>query len=307
MVDLELAGAFAPVVTPFDADLAPDFPRFLAHCQWLLDNGAGLAPFGTNSEANSLAVEERIELLDRLVDATPDPRRILPGTGCCSLSETVALTRHAVSRGCAGVLMLPPFFYKGVTDDGLYAHYARVIESVGDSRLRLYLYHIPAVSGVPITLTLIERLLRDFPVAVAGVKDSSGDWNNLAAMLDAFPGFGIFPASESLVSRAAPLGARGCISATVNINPSVISRLCRDWRSEQGAELQTRADAVRKVVQSYPMIAALKEVLATHRNDHAWRRMRPPLTPLCAEQKQALHARLTECGFALSGVVAGVA
>ncbi len=301
MVDHELTGAFAPVVTPFHADLTPDAPRFLAHCEWLLSHGVGLAPFGTNSEANSLGVGERMALLDHLVEHGLDVRRMLPGTGCCSLPETVALTRHAVARGCAGVLMLPPFFYKGIADDGLYDYYARVIEQVGDTRLRLYLYHIPALSGVPITLPVIERLIRDFPQTVVGIKDSSGDWNNLSAMLDAFPGFGIFPASESLVSRASARGAKGCISATVNINPQLIGRLCREWSSADGAALQAQADAVRTIVQSFPMIPALKAVLASHRDDRAWAQLRPPLSALTSEQHARLHAALAACGFALPG------
>jgi len=301
MVDQALTGAFAPVVTPFHADLTPDAPRFLAHCEWLLSHGVGLAPFGTNSEANSLGTQERIALLDHLIDAGLDTRRMLPGTGCCSLPETVTLTRHAVERGCAGVLMLPPFFYKGITDDGLYSYYARVIDAVADARLRLYLYHIPALSGVPITLPVIERLIRDFPGIVVGIKDSSGDWQNLSAMLDAFPGFGIFPASESLVSRASAKGAKGCISATVNINPAVIGQLCRDWSAENGPALQAQADAVRSVVQSFPMIPALKAVLASQRDDAAWAQLRPPLSKLSDAQHTALHAQLAACGFALPG------
>lgn len=300
MVDQALTGAFAPVVTPFQADLTPD-ARFLAHCAWLLSHGVGLAPFGTNSEANSLGTQERMALLDHLIDAGLDPRRMLPGTGCCALPETVALTRHAVARGCAGVLMLPPFFYKGITDDGLYSYYARVIDAVADDRLRLYLYHIPALSGVPITLPVIERLIRDFPNTVVGIKDSSGDWQNLSAMLDAFPGFGIFPASESLVSRASAKGAKGCISATVNINPAVIGQLCREWSGDNGPALQAQADAVRSVVQSFPMIPALKAVLASQRDDAAWAQLRPPLSALSEAQHAALHAQLAACGFALPG------
>lgn len=226
---------------------------------------------------------------------------MLPGTGCCALPETVALTRHAVARGCAGVLMLPPFFYKGITDDGLYSYYARVIDAVADDRLRLYLYHIPALSGVPITLPVIERLIRDFPNTVVGIKDSSGDWQNLSAMLDAFPGFGIFPASESLVSRASAKGAKGCISATVNINPAVIGQLCREWSGDNGPALQAQADAVRSVVQSFPMIPALKAVLASQRDDAAWAQLRPPLSALSEAQHAALHAQLAACGFALPG------
>src|SRR3712207_2565131 len=149
-----LRGVLAPVVTPFARDLRPDAERFIAHCRWLLSQNCGLAAFGTNSEANSLAVEERIALLEALLAAGLDPARMMPGTGCCALTDTVRLTAHAVTAGCAGVLMLPPFYYKDVSDDGLFRSFAEVIERVGDSRLRVYLYHIPPVAVVGITTKL---------------------------------------------------------------------------------------------------------------------------------------------------------
>jgi 4-hydroxy-tetrahydrodipicolinate synthase len=160
-------------------------------CKWLVANNVGLAAFGTNSEANSLTVDERIELLEKLVEGGIDPARMMPGTGCCALGDSVRLTAHAVKLGCAGVLMLPPFYYKGVSDDGLFRNFAEVIERVGDARLQIYLYHIPPVSQVAISLPLIERLLKAYPENIAGVKDSSGDWKNTKAMLDAFAAEGI--------------------------------------------------------------------------------------------------------------------
>src|SRR5215470_17563521 len=138
-----LQGVLAPVVTPFRADLSPDPERFIAHCRWLLSQHTGLAVFGTNSEANSQSASERMELLEALIAAGLDPVRMMPGTGCCALSDTVRLTAHAVQLGCAGALMLPPFYYKGVSDDGLFRSFAEVIERVGEARLRVYLYHIP--------------------------------------------------------------------------------------------------------------------------------------------------------------------
>lgn len=299
MVNDVLTGAFAPVVTPFLSDGRPDVDRFIAHCRWLLAQGAGLAPFGTNSEANSMSALERMALLDALIDAGVPPARMLPGTGACSAPEAAQLSRHAVQRGCAGVLMLPPFFYKGISDDGLYAFYAEVIARIADPRLRLYLYHIPALSGVPISHGVIERLLRDFPGIVVGIKDSSGDWDNLRTMLERFPELAIFPASESFISRTRPLGARGCISATVNINPGPISRLVEQWNRPEGQVLQADVDRVRQIAQARPMIAALKEVLAEGLGEPGWRRVRAPLVGLAPEAAQALHAELAEAGFKL--------
>jgi 4-hydroxy-tetrahydrodipicolinate synthase len=300
MVTTGLTGAFAPVITPFFADGSVDALRFIAHSRWLLEQGAGLAPFGTNSEANSLSTAERQSLLDALLDAGLPAARMLPGTGACSAPEAAALSRHAIARGCAGVLMLPPFFYKGVSDDGLYGYYADVIQRIADPRLRLYLYHIPALSGVPITHSVIERLLRDFSGTVVGIKDSSGDWDNLRGMLERFTSLEIFPASESFISRTRPMGARGCISATVNINPGRISRLVNEWNQPQGPALQAEVDAVRRIVQAHPMIPALKAIVAQGLNDPEWARVRTPLTRLSAHQSDALRQALQEAGFTLT-------
>lgn len=299
MTSTRLTGAFAPAVTPFKADLSPDPDLFLSHCRWLQRQGAGLAVFGTNSEANSLSVAERTTLLDHLIGHGVDPRRMLPGTGCCALPDTVTLTRHATRHGCAGVLVLPPFFYKGVSDDGLFDYYAELIERVALPELRVYLYHIPAFSGVPVSLRLIERLSARFPQQIAGVKDSSGDWANLEAMLCTFPHLSIFPASESLLARAMPLGAAGCISASVNINPAAIAAMCDNWHAPDAAHTQAELDAIRRIVQAFPMIAALKWILAHYHGDHRWQRLRPPLCALTARQQDALQARLRDAGFAM--------
>jgi len=186
LMSKRIRGVLAPVVTPFKADLSPDSQRFIAHCKWLLSQNCGLAVFGTNSEANSLSMEERATLLDELVAAGINASRMMPGTGCCSIVETVKLTVQAVEHGCAGVLMLPPFYYKDVSEEGLYRYFSEVVQRVGDARLKIYLYHIPPVAVVGITTRLVERLLGAYPSAIAGMKDSSGDWNNTKIFLDAF-------------------------------------------------------------------------------------------------------------------------
>src|SRR5690606_15074736 len=154
------SGVLAPVITPFLENLAPDAKRLTAHCRWLSSQGVGLALFGTNSEGNSLSVAEKMELLDRLIEAGIEPARMMPGTGCSALTDSVELTRHAVTSGCGGVLMLPPFYYKGVSDEGLFRSYSEVIERIGSRDLRIYLYHIPPVSQVGISVDLVERLVK---------------------------------------------------------------------------------------------------------------------------------------------------
>jgi len=299
-----IRGVLSPVVTPFRADLGPDPERFIRHCRWLLSQNVGLAVFGTNSEANSLSVDERIELLDRLVEAGLDPARMMPGTGCCALPDTVRLTTHAMKAGCAGVLMLPPFYYKGVSEDGLFRSFAEVIERVGDRRLRVYLYHIPPVAQVAITLGLIERLRKAYPDNVAGIKDSSGDWANTKAVLDAFgtSGFDVFPGSETFLLAAMREGAVGCISATANVNPGPIARLHATWQAADADAQQKRLDEIRSIMQGYVMIPALKAAIAHHGHDPAWATVRPPLVALTAAQAADLVAKLEAAHFQMPGL-----
>jgi 4-hydroxy-tetrahydrodipicolinate synthase len=299
-----ISGVLSPVVTPFGADLAPDPERFVRQCRWLLSQNVGLAVFGTNSEANSLSVDERIELLDRLVAAGIDPARMMPGTGCCALTDSARLTAHAMKLGCAGVLMLPPFYYKGVSDDGLYRSFAEVIERVGDARLCVYLYHIPPVSQVAITLGLVERLLKAYPAQTAGMKDSSGDWNNTKAFLDAFArsGFDVFAGSENFLLRNMQNGGRGCISATANVHPAPIAQLYDTWRAAAAPAQQARLDEIRAVFSKFPMIPALKAAIAHYGHDAAWGTVRPPLVALTPEQSTALTAELDAKHFTMPGL-----
>jgi 4-hydroxy-tetrahydrodipicolinate synthase len=298
-----LSGVLCPVITPFNADLSPNPDKLIRQCQWLLSQDVGLAVFGTNSEANSLSVEEKIALLDRLVDAGIDVARMMPGTGCCALPDTVRLTAHAVGLGCAGTLMLPPFYYKGVDDDGLYASYSEVIERVGNDKLRIYLYHIPPISQVGISIDLIERLLKSYPETVVGIKDSSGDWANTSAMLEKrWDNFRIFAGSENFLLRTMQDGGAGCISATANINPAAIHNLFATWQSEGAAEAQAQLDAVREIVQGYPMIPALKAIVANFSGDPTWDAVRPPLVSLGSEQKKSLLESLEQHGFDMPGL-----
>lgn len=299
-----ITGVLSPVVTPFKADLSPDPDRFARQCRWLLSQNVGLAVFGTNSEANSLSVDERIQLLDGLVEAGLDAGRMMPGTGCCALTDSVRLTAHAVKLGCAGVLMLPPFYYKGVSDDGLFRSFAEVIERVGEARLRVYLYHIPPVAQVPITLGLVERLLKAYPVQVAGMKDSSGDWSNTRAFLDAFArsGFDVFAGSETFLLRNMRHGGTGCISATANVNPGPIARLYDSWQGSDADAQQARVDEIRGVFQKFPMIPALKAAIAHYGKDPSWAAVRPPLVALTPEQARALTTELDHTEFAMPGL-----
>jgi 4-hydroxy-tetrahydrodipicolinate synthase len=299
-----MRGVLSPVVTPFDADLRPDGERLARHCRWLLDNDVGLAVFGTNSEANSMSVAEKAALLELLVERGLPPSRMMPGTGCCALSDSVELTRLAVSLGCGGVLMLPPFYYKGVSDEGLFRSYSEIIQRVGDARLRIYPYHIPPVAQVPISMGLIERLLKDYPGTIAGVKDSSGEWDNTRTMLEQFQpeGFDVFAGSETFLLQVLRAGGAGCISATANVNPGAIARLADTWEQSDADAQQAALDAVRAIFQGYVMIPALKAAVAHYGAAPDWRRLRPPLVALDDAEQAALVRALDVAGFTMPGL-----
>ena len=300
------SGVLVPVLTPYDDDLAPDTARFVAHSQALLEEGAdGLAIFGTTSEGNALSLGEKLALLEELVGSGVAAARLMPGTGCCALSDTVELTSRAVRLGCGGVLLLPPFYYKAVDDDGLFAYTAEVIERVGDPRLKVYLYHIPPVAQVGWSLPLIERLAAAYPETVVGIKDSSGDWSNTQAVLEALPGFGTFVGSEALLLDNMKGGGVGCITATANVAVATIRAVYEAWRSEkgqsqEGQRLNDEMVALRRTIQSYPMIPALKEIMAQRNGDPAWRRIRPPLAALSPEQAAGLTRDLARLAFPLA-------
>ena len=290
-------GVVAPMLTPFDSDGNPDLTRFCDHAAWLLSEGCtGLAPFGTTGEANSLGLDERVSLLDGLLDAGIDPKRLLPGTGCCSIPDSVRLTQHAVRSGCGDVLMLPPFYYKApiASDEGLYRYFADVIERVGDTRLKIYLYHIPPMAQVGFSLDLIGRLIDAYPETVVGLKDSSGDWQNTKAIIDNFSDFTVFAGSEVFLLDTLRAGGAGCITATGNVNAREIRRVYDNWQSTEADELQAAITAARKAIQAFPVIPMMKALLALTRSDPAWRNVRPPFLPIDEAVARTLRNELAE-------------
>ena len=293
-------GVLVPVLTPFTRSGDPDAGRFISFCRWLLDQGAGgLSIFGTTSEANSMSGAERMALLDRLVEAGVPAQKLMPGTGACSVTEAAALARHAVEHGCGGVLMLPPFYYKGVSDDGIFAFVSGVIDKVASPALRIYLYHIPPVAQVGFSLDLVGRLITAYPKTVVGLKDSSGDWSNTAALLERYPGFAVFPGSEVFLLDGLRKGAAGCITASGNVNVPGIRKVYENWQGPQADALQAEITTLRKALQAYPMVPALKRIVAHFHNDPDWAAVRPPLVPLDPAQSAALIADLAKLGFSL--------
>ena len=303
IADEKFSGVLTPVLTPFKKDLKPDVNRFIKQCQWLLSQNVSLAVFGTNSEANSLAVHEKISLLNSLVEAGINPDSMMPGTGCCSLTESIELTSQAINLGCKGALMLPPFYYKEVSDEGIFRSYSEIIQKIGSEKLKIYLYHIPQVSGVGLSINLIDRLVNEYPKVIAGIKDSSGDWENIKNILDRqWDDFRVFAGTESILLKTLQAGGAGCISATANINPKAIYNLYKNWVSDQAEELQIKLNEIRNLMESYPMIPALKSVVAYYSKHKEWNIVRPPLVSLKKDSQEELLQKLSNFGFNIPGL-----
>ncbi len=299
-----LPAILSPVITPFTADGSPDAKKLLKQCQWLEANGVGQAIFGTNSESNSMSARQKMSTLTALVEGGLNPAHMMPGTGASSVDAAVSMTRHALQYKCAGVLMLPPFYYKDITDDGLFAFFSEVVQKVGDAGLQIYIYNIPPVTKINLSLSLLERLTKEYPKTIIGMKDSSGDWAYTESVIKllAPSGFRVYAGSEVFLMRTLRAGGVGCISATANVNPKAIAELAAHWRESDADQRQTALDQVRSIFAQYQMIAGMKTAVAHYSNDPEWLRVRPPLMQLSADQQAKLLAELKKINFSMPGL-----
>ena len=299
-----LPAVLSPVLTPFKADGSPDSQKLLKQCKWLDANGVGQAIFGTNSEANSISDPQKMSTLTALIEGGLNPEHMMPGTGATSIDATVTMTRHAVDHHCAGVLMLPPFYYKDITDDGLFAYFSEVIQKVGNAALQIYIYNIPPVTKINLSLSLLERLAKEYPKTVVGMKDSSGDWAYTESVIKllAPSGFRVYAGSEIFLMRTLRAGGVGCISATANVNPKAIAELTAHWRESNADERQADLDKLRAIFAQYQMIAGMKTAVAHYSKDPEWLRVRPPLMQLTADQQAKLLSELQKANFSMPGL-----
>ena len=285
-----LLALLAPILTPFNDDSSVATDLFVAHAKRLLNQGcAGLAPFGTTGEALSVGIDERTASISNLIDGGIDPTKMIPGTGLSNVPDTARLSRACLDMGCAAVMTLPPFYYKNVTDDGIYRHFEQLISAIGPDA-RIYLYHIPPIAIVGIPPSLATRLKSDFPEQIVGIKDSSGDWENTRALLG-IEGMNVYPGSELPLLDALELGANGCISATANINARNIVRVIGRYERgdiEDARALHDPVKRFRSLIQDYDPIPAQKRLLAIATADARWANVRPPLTAMPEETGREL-------------------
>jgi 4-hydroxy-tetrahydrodipicolinate synthase len=284
----------AAVLTPMDDDGAANPGLLAEHCRRLIEAGcSGIVLLGTTGEANSFTLAERQALLEAVLEAGLAADAFIVGTGCCAIEDSAMLTRHALSLGVSRALMLPPFYYKGVSDAGVFAAYARVFERVNDERLRAYIYRIPQMIGVDFGIDLVEALHAAFPSIVAGIKDSSGKWEDTEALCRRLgSAIDVFVGNETLLMRALEAGAAGCVTATANVNARAIVELFHSRERGDAATLERSVAATRAAFEGFGLIPALKVSVAQTTGVRAWRNVRPPLLALTDAQERDLFKRL---------------
>jgi len=298
MKDALFGGVNAAVLTAMKPDLSPDPDRMAAHAKWLLANGCnGLGIMGTTGEANSFGLHERKAILEGLIARGIPASVMMPGTGCASLTDTVELTLHAKAQGCRGVLVLPPFYYKAPSDDGLFAYFSEVVNRVGGG-IAIYLYHFPQQSAVPFSLDLLARLLKAFPGVIKGVKDSSGVYANMKAMADNFAkdGFEVYSGSDEFLQQMLADGGAGCITAASNANSHWGGIVYAKRTGPEADKAQAMLTATRKAATSVALIPGLREIIARSTGDDGWRTIRPPHLKLDKAQADAIWAAWQAAG-----------
>jgi len=289
-------GLWCATLTPLTPAGELDPSRMASHALALLGNGVdGVAPFGTTGEGPSFSVHERRSGLDALLRGGVPPRQIVVGTGCASATDTLALTRHALQSGVTRCLILPPFFYKNVTDEAVYAFYAALIDRVADPRLRVYVYHIPQFSGVGVWPDVVRRLADAFPGVVAGVKDSAADWNNTARLLERVPHLDLLVGHEPHLPQLMRGGGAGTICGIANVYPDLVrALLARDV----APPAEGRMTQFRNVLSRFPFLPAFKAIRAAQTGDAGWNVLRTPWLSLTNAAREDLIADLRAAGFA---------
>jgi len=277
-----LSGVIAAIATPVQEDGAPDLTRAVKLARFLLENGCdGLNVLGTTGEATSFSVAERLSVMNAYKENGLPLERLMVGTGAAATSDAIALTKAAQELGFGGALVLPPFYYKGVPDDGLVAYVDALVRA---TRIPIYLYNYPAMSGIQWHVALLERLLKTYSSGIAGLKDSSGDMTYARAAAALSSSFAVFPSTEAALLEARRGDFAGCISATANLNADLCAHAWRDG----DADALEAAVAIRKLFEGKPLVSGVKALLAHIHSDPALTRMKPPLASFSAADRAAV-------------------
>lgn len=287
MTTSKLQGVIAAIATAVDDKGEPDCARSTALARFLLANGCdGLNVLGTTGEATSFSLEQRKRVMSAYAEAGLPLDRLMVGTGAASVADAVALTRHAAELGFAGALLLPPFYYKGVPDDGLFAYLEIIVRATAAEPIPIYLYHFPAQSGLPWHVKLVGRLVASFGTRIVGLKDSSGDMAYAREATKVAPGFKVFPSTEAVLMEARAGAFAGCISATANLNADLCARAWRDG----DADALAAAVSIRKLFDGKQLVPGVKALIAHIHDDAGWARVQPPLSAFSASDEAAVSS-----------------
>jgi len=290
-------GVYAASITPVDATGNPSGERLIEHCHWLMQQGVtGVAPLGTTGEGNSLPLAFRLSVPGLFREAGFSSNKVIFGTGSCAAGDAIVATKAVIDAGFTNALVLPPFYYKNVTEDGVFNYFDQLINTVNSDALRVYLYHFPQLSMTPFTVALIKRLKGAFGPVIAGLKDSSGDFAGTLEFVKAADDFDVFPGSEAVLIEGLANGCTGSISATSNASALLTAKTFNANGTAQAAELQETLTAVRLAISNYPLSPALKQIVAWRRGDDSWRTVLPPNIGLNDSQQQELHDALMAFG-----------
>ena len=287
-------GVIAASVTPLTSEYNIDHAALAAHCHWLLANGNnGICLMGTTGEASSFGIDERMKALESVVEAGVPPEKLIVGTGCCALTDTIRLTQHATALNVGGVLVLPPFYYKQISENGLIAYFSALIDATRSERLRIYLYHFPKMTGVPFSVSLVKRLVGIYPDTIVGMKDSGGDWENMKTMSEAVPGFKLYAGTEKYLLDIIRIGGAGCISATTNLTGNLAADVYAAKDSVTADALQEKLTKARLAFEGLSFISGVKHVLAQQQPHVGWLNIRPPNSRLTSAEAADLESRLS--------------
>ena len=295
----KISGVFSAALTPIKQDLSINQDLYLRHCQYLMRQGHdGIAIFGTTGEANSFSIQEKKNNLEYLLSNRIDPKILIPGTGSSSLKDAIDMTKHAVDHKVRAVLLLPPFYYKNVSEEGIVNYYRYIIEGVGKNDMHYILYHIPQNSYVPISFKIIEILLKLYPNNVIGLKDSAGDTDRMLKIIKYFNNFAVFCGHDSLALNVCKRGGAGAITAGTNVCGKLLSFIIKNYKKENEirnfAEMQKLLQQIRQVITSHEPISLMKSYFSIVDNIPEWNNVLPPLKRLDNPENHKLILILKE-------------
>ena len=296
------SGIYTASLTPLTSSYEPNLPALVSHVEQLFESGSdGVAILGSTGEANSLTIEQRLDIIS-YCGRTLAPERLMMGTGSCALQDAIRLTQASIEAGVFSVLVIPPFYYKPQSDESVIRYYSELISSVDDSRLRIIFYNFPKLSGYNFSTEILQEFKERFGDIAAGIKDSSGNWENMLSITKNVPNFMVYSGTETLLLNILREGGAGCITASANLLAPECQLVYQAWRNDQqntAEQVQKELTVLRKALESYQFVSELKGLMAEHTGSEHWQEMLPPFIPLLPSQVRELSEKINDLGLNL--------